>query len=199
MLRLFIMLLFAFGINQLPTSAYANDYSSYIIKVHQHKWYHQNRSGSRKYGGSRYSGGCSFISDRLNHSDEEALKYIASYKDLVRAFGPSPQRGREHFEQHGCREGRSILFDPIQYVAGYDDLIRHIGFNENEALRHYFQHGYRENRSIDRFCGRTYANIFHDLKRAFGHDEHRLAIHYMEHGFREGRGRKQGGRFQRPC
>ena len=53
----------------------------------------------------------------------DGLQYIASYPDLIRAFGPNPAAGQAHYEHYGRAEGRRPdTFDERQYLAGYPDL-----------------------------------------------------------------------------
>ena len=141
---------------------------------------------------------CQRTYDRMLENDFETLLYIASYRDLVRAFNKDVNRARDHFVRHGCKEGRRISFDPIQYIAGYDDLVRAIGSDERRGLDHYFRYGYKERRRADRFCGRGYAKAYPDVRRALGNNEYKLAKHYIKFGFKEGRGRKRN-RFQINC
>lgn len=41
-------------------------------------------------------------------SDLDALRYIATYPDLIEAYGADPAKGRSHYETWGLREGRKI-------------------------------------------------------------------------------------------
>ena len=156
----------------------------------------------RKLYGQSYGRGlprhCQRVYDRMLENEFETLLYIASYRDLVRAFGKDVEKARDHFARHGCREGRRISFDPIQYIAGYDDLVRAFGGDERRGLDHYFSNGYRERRKADNFCGRGYARAYPDVRRALGNNEYELARHYIRFGFREGRGRKRN-QFQIVC
>ena len=45
----------------------------------------------------------------------DGLQYIASYGDLIRAFGANEPAGKQHYEQFGQAEGRqSDLFDEVR-------------------------------------------------------------------------------------
>ena len=57
----------------------------------------------------------------------DSLAYIASYDDLVHAFGTNTAAGKQHYLAHGYDEGRSVTFDGLQYIATYGDLIYALG------------------------------------------------------------------------
>lgn len=120
-------------------------------------------------------------------NDTYALLYIASYPDLAKAFGKNPARGRKHFEEYGCDEGRDITFDGLVYVAGYGDLIRAIGMDERKALDHFLLHGAKEGRSNAKFNAAAYANRYSDLRAKFGNNARKLAQHCIRYGYREHR------------
>jgi hypothetical protein len=57
--------------------------------------------------------------------DEEfdGLQYIASYGDLIQAFGENTAAGENHYERSGRAERRQTdAFDEAQYLANYPDL-----------------------------------------------------------------------------
>jgi hypothetical protein len=53
----------------------------------------------------------------------DGLEYIASYGDLINAFGAHAATGATHYIGPGHIEGRHITFDGLQYIASYGDLI----------------------------------------------------------------------------
>ncbi len=55
-------------------------------------------------------------------SDLTALVYIASYVDLMNAFGTNAQAGRDHFSASGFGEQRGISFDVNSYLASRPDV-----------------------------------------------------------------------------
>ena len=59
-------------------------------------------------------------------TDLEALSYVASHADLIRAFGTNIEAAKSHYENHGLSEGRTITFDPAQYLSNYGDLTKHL-------------------------------------------------------------------------
>jgi hypothetical protein len=119
-------------------------------------------------------------------SDLDSLRYIASYGDLIQAFGADPAKGRSHYEHYGVKEGRKISFDPNRYMASYPDLIRAFGGNEEKATRHYIEWGYKEGRQFT-FEPLAYIASYADLIAAFATDALAGAKHYILWGFDEGR------------
>ena len=77
---------------------------------------------------------------------EEALRYIASYTDLIVAFG---KKGQDHYARSGALEGRSITFDPIAYLNKYSDLKTQYGYDTYNATIQYIITGYYEGRTIE--------------------------------------------------
>ena len=80
---------------------------------------------------------------------EEALRYIASYTDLIVAFGTDYKKGQDHYARLGALEGRTITFDPIAYLNKYLDLRTLYGYDTYNATIHYITTGYYEGRTID--------------------------------------------------
>ncbi len=67
------------------------------------------------------------------------LEYIASYPDLMAAFGPNKAAGEAHYLNFGRFEGRTVTFDALEYIASYADLRAAFGANEDAgavALHH---------------------------------------------------------------
>ncbi len=76
------------------------------------------------------------------------LQYIASYGDLIRAFGANAAAGQQHYVLHGQAEGRQLdAFDENQYLANYADLRAAFGTNGAAATIHYITHGFFEGRT----------------------------------------------------
>jgi hypothetical protein len=57
----------------------------------------------------------------------DGLDYIASYVDLMRAFGANEQAGAAHFITNGYNEGRTTTFDGLAYIAQYTELMKAFG------------------------------------------------------------------------
>ena len=134
-------------------------------------------SGSSDYGSSS------------NLTDIEALNYIASYGDLINAFGIDIEAAKSHYINHGQAEGRAIdNFDEWQYLASYSDLINAFGSDTTAAIQHYIANGYTEERSKDSFDEWGYLASNNDLIKAFGSDTTEAIKHYISYGIKEGRG-----------
>ena len=119
-------------------------------------------------------------------SDLDALRYIASYPDLMQAYGADPAKGRSHYETWGLREGRRVTFEPLPYIASYPDLIEAFGPDAVRGTRHYIEWGYKEGRRTT-FDALRYTASYPDLIAAFGADETRATIHFIQLGYKEKR------------
>jgi hypothetical protein len=82
-------------------------------------------------------------------SAEYALRYIASYTDLISQFGADYAKGQQHYARYGVVEGRNITFNPIAYLNKYLDLRTLYGYDTYNATIHYITTGYYEGRTID--------------------------------------------------
>ena len=80
---------------------------------------------------------------------EEALRYIASYTDLIVAFGTDYKKGQDHYARSGALEGRTITFDPTAYLNKYSDLRTQYGYDTYNATIQYITTGYYEGRTIE--------------------------------------------------
>ena len=78
----------------------------------------------------------------------DGLEYIASYPDLIRAFGANAAAGTQHYLTNGQAAGRvPDSFNAHQYLANYADLRAAFGTNLAAARIHYITHGYFEGRT----------------------------------------------------
>lgn len=82
-------------------------------------------------------------------SPEYALRYIASYTDLISAYGADYTKGQEHYSKYGAIQGRAITFNPVSYLNKYLDLRTLFGYNTYNATVHYITTGYYEGRTLD--------------------------------------------------
>ena len=118
----------------------------------------------------------------------DALRYIASYPDLIQAFGADAEAGRQHWLTYGQAEGRNpFLFNPFIYGASHPDLIAAFGTNYAAYTTHYIQHGFAEGRATSSFDYLGYSASNEDLLVVYGTDPTALARHYLEFGHSEGR------------
>lgn len=116
----------------------------------------------------------------------ESYRYLASYADLMEAFGSDTAKAALHYNTFGQAEGRKITFDPWSYLASNDDLIETFGTDIMAAARHYVQYGYKEGRKIT-FDTQGYLDSYDDLKETFGNDVNAALQHYINFGHDENR------------
>lgn len=120
--------------------------------------------------------------------DFNPVQYLASYDDLITAFGLNPAAATQHYNQFGLREGRlNDLFDEVRYIASNGDLISTFGTNFEGATEHYVSFGAAEGRPTEIFDPIDYLNANPDLQAAFGNNLFDAALHYIQFGFAEGR------------
>jgi VCBS repeat-containing protein len=119
----------------------------------------------------------------------EADDYIASYPDLIQAFGYNLDAGIQHYINHGYAEGRvTDNFDEQTYLNSYSDLKNAFGNDLDAATRHYIEFGYNEGRDpLLGFNGGTYIASYSDLISAFGYNPNAGKEHYRSNGYQEGR------------
>lgn len=79
-------------------------------------------------------------------SEEEALAYVASWPDLMDAFGPDPVKGLGHYIHYRAVENRPITFNAVWYLNYYADLKEAFGDNLYNATWHYIMFGRFEGR-----------------------------------------------------
>ncbi|WP_058275197.1 CAP domain-containing protein [Ruegeria atlantica] len=116
----------------------------------------------------------------------EALEYIASYSDLIAAFGTNADAGLRHYADHGYFEQRKVTFDGLEYIASYSDLIQTFKADAEAGANHFIFHGRAEGRETA-FDGLEYIASHGDLINAFGADSDAGSTHFIAHGAQEGR------------
>ena len=114
----------------------------------------------------------------------DALKYIASYTDLIDAFGANAALGRDHYRTYGLTEGRQISFNPLRYIASHPDL-HQLGLDERAACSHFILRGSKEQRALT-FDYLLYLAGYPNLIEAFGDNEVRATEHFITQGFSQG-------------
>ena len=120
----------------------------------------------------------------------DPLQYIASYEDLIAAFGTDTAAATQHYITFGQFEGRRIdLFDEEQYLRNYEDLRGVFGTDGNAATLHYITNGFSEGRTdrVIGFDGLQYIASYDDLIAAFGPNPAAGEQHYITFGRNEGR------------
>ena len=115
-----------------------------------------------------------------------AYDYIASYGDLINAFGANGQAGLDHFRLYGYSEGRQTTFDGLDYIASYADLMNGLGASDTSGAIHFIQYGFREGRHTT-FNGLEYIASYGDLMNALGANDDPGAMHFIQYGRFEGR------------
>ena len=133
-------------------------------------------------GSGSSSGGSS------NLTDFQALNHVASYGDLINAFGTDLISAKSHYTDYGKSEGRTLDdFDEWGYLASNNDLINSLGSDTTEAVKHYISYGYSQGKITNSFDAQSFLNNYGDLRNAFGNDLELATRHYVEYGFNEGR------------
>ena len=123
-----------------------------------------------------------------NLTDFEALNYIASYGDLINAFGTDLTSAKFHYTYYGKSKGLTLDdFDEWGYLASNNDLINSLGSDTTEAVKHYISFGYSQGKITNSFDAQSYLNNYADLMNAFGDNQELATKHYVEYGFNEGR------------
>ncbi|MDX8348802.1 calcium-binding protein [Cognatiyoonia sp. IB215446] len=112
-------------------------------------------------------------------------QYIASYDDLIDAFGANASAGRNHYTDHGAAAGRYVTFDALSYIASYSGLMAAFGTDAELGARHYINHGRAEGREIT-FDADQYLANYAEVRALFGYDPEAATAHYIEVGRLQG-------------
>ena len=86
------------------------------------------------------------VEPSILNSPAMALAYIASYGDLIKAYGADAAMGVIHYLLHGQGEKRVISFDPAAYMAANPDVAKAVNGDTVEATKHYINFGFNEGR-----------------------------------------------------
>lgn len=121
------------------------------------------------------------VLDVMGYKRFDALDYIASYGDLIKAFGVNASAATAQWQANGYGEGRSVSFDGLDYIASYADLIKALGVNEDAGATHYIANGAKEGRRTT-FNGLDYIASYGDLIGALGANEEAGAAHFIANG-----------------
>jgi Ca2+-binding RTX toxin-like protein/alpha-tubulin suppressor-like RCC1 family protein len=116
----------------------------------------------------------------------ESWLYLASWPDLMAAFGADSSLAALHYNTCGKAEGRGLTFDAWGYLASWADLRGVFGTNLGAAAEHYVEYGRNEGRGMT-FDAWSYLASWSDLRGAFGSNIGVAAKHYVEYGANEGR------------
>jgi hypothetical protein len=80
-------------------------------------------------------------------SPADALRYIASYPDLIVAYGTDYAKGQQDYANSAGE--RPITFDPIAYLNKYSDVRQQYGYDTYNATINYITTGYYQGRTAD--------------------------------------------------
>jgi uncharacterized repeat protein (TIGR03803 family) len=126
------------------------------------------------------------------HNFIDTLNFVASYGDLINAFGTNQQAAQNWYNKQEPIEQRVETFDGLDYVASYGDLInafKSAGSKQaalDSGATHFINSGYHEGRTTT-FNGLDYIASYGDLINALGANGDAGAYHYIESGASEGR------------
>jgi RTX calcium-binding nonapeptide repeat (4 copies) len=122
----------------------------------------------------------------------DTLNFVASYGDLINAFGTNQQAAQNWYNTSEPIEQRVETFDGLDYVASYGDLVnafKSAGSKQavlDAGATHFIDAGFHEGRTTT-FNGLDYIASYGDLINAFGANGDAGAYHYIESGASEGR------------
>ncbi len=123
-----------------------------------------------------------------NLASNEPYSYMATYSDILSAFGPNPDAAIQHYFYNGYYEGRTLDgFDEWSYLAGYKDLLNAFGTDGEAATLHYVYNGFWEGRARDAFDEWSYLASNTDLIGAIGPNGMQATQHYVTTGYGQGR------------
>ena len=126
------------------------------------------------------------------HNFIDTLNFVASYGDLINAFGTNQQAAQNWYNTREPIEQRVETFDGLDYIASYGDLInafKSAGSKQavlDAGATHFIDDGFHEGRTTT-FNGLDYIASYGDLINAFGANGDAGAYHYIEFGASEGR------------
>lgn len=80
-------------------------------------------------------------------SEADALRYIASYPNLIQEVGANPTQGQRLYAN--ATTNKDITFNPISYLNKYSDIRQLYGYDTYNATIHYITIGYYQGRTLD--------------------------------------------------
>jgi len=117
----------------------------------------------------------------------DALSYIASYPDLIAAYGLNTDSAFNHYVQWGYAAGRRPGgFNAMSYLASHPELVAAYGIDEQAATAHYIQWGKAAGWGIT-FNSQSYMRANPDVAAAVKGDAKAAAINYILWGRAGGR------------
>lgn len=80
-------------------------------------------------------------------SEADALRYIASYPNLIEDLGANPILGQRLYAN--ATQNKDITFNPISYLNKYSDVRQLYGYDTYNATVHYITIGYYQGRTVE--------------------------------------------------
>jgi len=80
-------------------------------------------------------------------SEADALRYIASYSELIQELGANPVAGQQRYAEE--TQNKTITFNPIAYLNKYSDIRLLFGYDTYKATEHYITTGFYQGRTIE--------------------------------------------------
>lgn len=80
-------------------------------------------------------------------SAADALRYIASYSELIEELGADPVAGQQRYAS--TTGSKVITFNPIAYLNKYSDIRTTYGYDTYNATIHYITTGYFQGRTVE--------------------------------------------------
>jgi hypothetical protein len=118
------------------------------------------------------------------HNFIDTPNFVASYGDLINAFGTHQQAAQNWYNTSEPIENCAETFDGLDYVASYSDLINAFKSARSEhavldaGATHFINSGYHEGRTTT-FNGLDYIASYRDLIRALGANGDAGGYHYI--------------------
>lgn len=117
----------------------------------------------------------------------DAMSYIASYPDLIAAYGLNTDLAFNHYVQWGYAAGRRPGgFDAMSYLASHPELVAAYGIDEQAATAHYIQWGKAAGWGIT-FNPQSYMRANPDVAAAVNGNAKAAAVNYILWGRAGGR------------
>lgn len=80
-------------------------------------------------------------------SPADALRYVASYPELIEEIGADPVTAQQRYASTTSQ--KTITFDPIAYLNKYSDIRTTYGYDTYNATIHYITTGYYQGRTVE--------------------------------------------------
>ncbi len=80
-------------------------------------------------------------------SPADALRYVASYPDLILEIGANPTLAQQRYAS--STDTKTITFNPIAYLNKYSDIRTTYGYDTYSATVHYITTGYFQGRTVE--------------------------------------------------